>query len=190
MNRALWIIFFIVGCACETFSIVGEPTFTVGLRLNQGKNTRLEMSLAGDNLDKSSLELKDPSNGVLRKFTFNKEHAASMSFLPEKTGDYSLVLQNPSKGTIMFTVVLPEADEGPFASQIEANLGRDLEDALRRIISSHKALLIRQSEHLDKAKNTKSWIKKLTFFEVCLCMLALYYVHGEAVKTFYSTRKL
>ncbi|KAI5192245.1 hypothetical protein NEMIN01_1897 [Nematocida minor] len=188
MNRGLWLIFFLSACLCETFDIRGEDTFTLGLILSEGRKTSLEMNLAGEGSDNTTLHIKDPSSGIIR--TFKNEKSMTISFLPKTAGEHNIVLLNPTKKDIMFTVVLPEADEGPFASQVEANLGKDLEDVLRRIISAHKALLIRQTEHLEKAKSTKSWIKKLTLFEVCLCLLALYYVHTEAVKTFYSTRKM
>ncbi|KAH9385237.1 uncharacterized protein NEMAJ01_0133 [Nematocida major] len=190
MNILLWIALFLGMCTCETFHVSGDKVFTLGLRLTEGRSTRLEMNVSGEKIDDGVLYLKNPSKGVIRTFKFENETEMAMSFIPEKTGDYNLVLENPSKRTILFTVILPETDEGPFASQVETNLGKDLEELLRRIISSHKSLLTRQIEHLEKAKNTKSWIKKLTLFEVGLCLMALYYVHTEAVKTFYSTRKM
>ncbi|KAI5161987.1 hypothetical protein NEAUS03_1860 [Nematocida ausubeli] len=188
MKRVFLAIFFIGLALCETFDVAGDDKFVLGLRLAEGRKTRLEMSLSGAGNGSTTLQLKDPSNKVIR--TFKDETNMTISFMPKEAGDYNLTLSNPSKKKIIFTVILPEADEGPFASQVEANLGKDLEDFLRRIIDAHKALLSRQTEHLEKAKGTKSWIKKLTLLEVCLCLLALYYVQSEAVKTFYSTRKV
>lgn len=177
-------------CACygETFEIAGGEVFTVGVFLQEDRNSVLKMSTAGEERGSCTVEIKDPKDGVIR--TFRNEQMMDLSFVPKTSGEYPVTVTNTGRGKVSFTVVVPETDEGPFASQVEINLGRDLEDLLKRIINAHKSLLVRQTEHLEKAKATKSWIKKLTIFEVGLCMLALYYVHTEAVKTFYSTRKM
>ncbi|EIJ87895.1 uncharacterized protein NEPG_02067 [Nematocida parisii ERTm1] len=181
-----WLLLCITVCVCETFDISSESTFTLGLQLIENKSTRIELSL--NNNSNTNIQLKDPSNKVIR--SFNNDSDMNISFIPKVSGEYTITVNNHKLNKLLFTVVLPQADEGPFASQVEVNLGKDLEDSLRRIIDSHKLLLTRQKEHLDKARSTKSWIKKLTLLEVGLCLLALYYVQSEAVKTFYSTRKV
>ena len=122
--------------------------------------------------------------------SFKTETSVGVTFLPTVAGDYYLHVENLSPEAFMFELSLPATNEGPFPSKTELDLGKELETLLRTITNSHKVLLNRQHEHLEQAKATKSWIRKLTVLEVVLCLFALYYVHGEAVKTFYSTRKV
>ncbi|KAI5190613.1 hypothetical protein NECID01_1054 [Nematocida sp. AWRm77] len=188
MKRLLVFVLCAGAVLCESFIVQPRETFKVGLRLDQGVNTQISMEIEGSTAERNKIELADPSGTVVKKF--KDESTVGLSFLPALSGDYYLNVVNLSSQPFQFILSLPITNEGPFPSKAEMDLGVELEMLLKNIIKSQKTLLYRQHQHLEQAKATKSWIRKLTVLEVVLCLLALYYVHGEAVKTFYSTRKV
>ncbi|OAG28789.1 hypothetical protein NEDG_00928 [Nematocida displodere] len=176
--------------SCELFHVSENTTLNVGLRITTLATTKLQVKIVGDPRHSCSVTIKDPHGELLRKFEDDSD--VSYSFIPKTTGDYMLAFVNPlADKAVDFSLDLPLSNEGPFASSAsEADLAYELEEELRLITLDQKTILDRQTSHLALARNTKAWIKKLTVLELCLCFYALYYVHGEAVKTFYGTRKV
>ncbi|KAI5171578.1 hypothetical protein NEFER03_0900 [Nematocida sp. LUAm3] len=172
----------------EVFLVHPKDAFTMGIDLKEGVNSRINMQIENllDGLGR--VEVKDPNNGLIK--SFSKEEVISMAFTPKSSGIHNVSFFNDGKVPVNFTVELPEMNEGPFADSRNSNKVKELDELLRSIIDAQKGLLSRQSKHLEMAKTTKGWIRKLTLLEVIICLLALYYVHGEAVKTFYSTKKI
>ncbi|KAI5180194.1 hypothetical protein NEOKW01_0523 [Nematocida sp. AWRm80] len=186
--RGIVLVLLLVGVVMgETFVVSPGETFTLGLKLVEGVTSKINMSSTGTK--GGLIEIKNPEEAVMRRFT--NESNISMSFVPEVTGTFWTVVANTDvQAPMVFSIDLPKSNEGPFATQTESNLGKKLEEQLRDIITAHKSLLYRQSIHLQQAKNTKGWIKKLTVLEIVSCVFVLIYVHKEAVKTFYGTRKV
>ncbi|KAI5186751.1 hypothetical protein NEHOM01_1682 [Nematocida homosporus] len=173
---------------CDSFAIPGKGTFRLGIQLQENVSSRMNMLIAGGRLASTRIELKDPLGKTARSFV--NENRIGLVFMPQVTGDYFLEVENNSSEEVNFSLDLPVNSEGPFADKLEPNKVKELDEMLRSIIEAQKNLLVRQNTHLQMAKNTKGWIRKLTILEIVLCLFALYYVHGEAVKTFYSTRKV
>lgn len=172
----------------ELFTVAEHEVLRVGLQLKQGKNTRMNISVYSSHNITPTVDLIDPTGEKIR--TFEKEMNISLVFIPKLTGNYYLHAKNNASDKISLSLDLPETNEGPFADKLDNNKVKELEEQLKYIIDAQKSMLQRQSRHLEIAKSTKGWIRKLTVLEVVLCLFALYYVHSEAVKTFYSTRKI
>lgn len=177
------------GAWSEIFTVGPRSEMSVGIRVpSPEKSIRINLAVEGDRNPANTIEITDPTGEIVKKF--RNEEEISFLLVPKSPGDHTIKLVNHSNETRPFSVELPETSAGPFSSKTEINLGKDLEMLLQNIILSQKSLLARKTQHLEQAKVTKSWIKKLTVIELVLCLYILYYVHGEAVKTFYSKRKV
>jgi len=187
MNIIIVAMLLLVG-RCESFEVGGGQELEVDLRVVKDANTRLIMGVEGEKKEDTLIVLKNGQKEVVK--TFKNESNVAMSFVPVQSEDYLLQFSNLGKNPVIFSLERPETNEGALASQAEMNLSKKIEGNLQLIVKSQISLLGRQQMHLEKAKRTKSWIKKLSVLELILCVLVLYYVHCEVVKTFYSTKKV